>query len=123
MYGDVKFFKNRVPENVYTHYNLNIDKFAFDIFSATECDYFIGTEGGAQTLGWWSKKKFSVNHYPYGHVTGDTNILFKHVYEGENKLSKEQVMAKIPFERNPGENFKIINNSDTEILNFIKTYI
>lgn len=122
--GDTKFFNLKKIKNIFTSKILNLNKDAFDIFASTESDIFIGTEGGAQNLAvQLDKKKLSVNHFPYGHQTKNTKILYKNILFNNKQLSISQCKSKLMFERYLNNNFKIKDNSPQQILDFVRKNI
>lgn len=122
--GDLSHFDLQNIKNIYTAKNLKINKDSFDIFSTTEVDLFIGTEGGAQNLAiQLNTKKLSVNHFPYGHKTKNTEILHKKIICNGSLLSEKDCKSKINFERYLDKKYIIKDNSPNEILNFVKKNI
>ncbi len=122
--GDLTHFDLEKIKNIYTAKILKVNKDSFDIFSTTEVDLFIGTEGGAQNLAvQLNTKKLSVNHFPYGHKTKNTEILYKKIVYKGNLLSEDDCVSKINFERYLDNNYIIKDNTPNEILNFVKKNI
>jgi putative glycosyltransferase (TIGR04372 family) len=122
--GDTNYFDLKKIKNIFTANILSVDKDSFDIFATTEVDLFIGTEGGAQNLAVQLKsKKLSVNHFPYGHKTKDTKILYKKIIFNSQVLNESECFAKINFERFLDKNYTIQDNSPDEILNYVKKNI
>ncbi len=151
MFGDlneanIKNLNNK--KNIITYDTLNIDKQLFDIFAATNCDLFIGCEGGAQTLAHYIKNKVHIETYPYGYFPMPygfnqisnsrkrikvrksslekfikERVLYKKVYYKNKKLSYQYCFKNLWGKFFLEKNFFVKNNKPIEVEKFLKKFI
>lgn len=149
--GGVKSNKYFDEINVISNKKLGISRQLYDIYASTECDFYIGCEGGSQVLAHYNKNRINVNQFPYGHPPLNGKTLYKKVFkngiEVEEEVCLRDHLFKLPYSQevidkyskeiiktNPLESndnsykmfsqeYNFRDNTENEILEFVKKNI
>jgi putative glycosyltransferase (TIGR04372 family) len=149
--GDVYTKKYFDEKNIISYKKLGISRELYDIYASTECDFYIGCEGGAQVLAHYKKNRINVNQFPYGHPPLNGKTLYKKVFNNGLEVDEEvclkdhlfklpynqtvidkysnEVVKKNPLESNDNayrmfaKEYTWKDNSEDEILEFVRKNI
>jgi len=119
-----KRFLKQYPNVIFSNKYVNLNKEILYLYFATNSKYVITESGGGLVLPALSERKIlHINCWPLKHITPNSLILFKHIYDNDNKknLTLNEMIANKLFydgEYDLKKNYyTLVNNSSSEILN------
>lgn len=118
------FFLRKYKNIIFSDQCINLSKDLLYLYFSTNSNYVVTESGGGLVLPSLSERKIlSINCWPMKHITPNSLILFKHIYDHKKQklLDISEMISNKCFYKGDYDlkknGFSLINNSSYEILN------